>query len=93
VKRRKLWIGGGLALAGGALFRKLRRKGHDPGPDPAAELRQKLDESRATVGEREEFESAEVPIDQAEPGVAERRREVHERAQSAIDEMREPPDS
>ena len=90
MKRRKLLIGGGIAVASGAIYRKLRRKKRDPEPDPAAELRQKLDESRALTQERDEFEAAEVPVDQAEPGVDERRREVHDRAQASIDEMRDP---
>jgi hypothetical protein len=93
MRPRKLLIGGSIAVAGGALYRKLRRKRHDSDPDPADELRRKLDESQAVVQEREEFEAAEVPVDQAEPGVDERRRQVHERAQTSIDEMREPPDS
>lgn len=89
MRARKLWIGGGIALAGGALYRKLRGGKGAAEADPAAELRRKLDESRATVDERDEFESAEVPVDQAEPGVDERRREAHDRARSAIDEMRD----
>jgi len=92
MRGRKLWIGGGIALAGGALYRKLRGRKDATGDDPAAELRRKLDESRATVDERDEFESAEVPVDQAEPGVDERRREAHDRARSAIDEMRDSPE-
>ena len=84
---RKLLIGGGIAVAGGALYRKLRRKGAPHKPDPALELRQKLDESRAVVEERDEFEAAETPVDQAEPGIDERRRDVHRRAQASIDEM------
>jgi hypothetical protein len=90
MRHRKLWLTGGIALAGGALYRKVRRKKSDPEPDPADELRRKLDESRALVQERDEFESAEVPVDQAEPGIDERRREVHERARASIEEMRDP---
>ena len=82
-------VGGSIVLAGGALYRKLRRKRKPTEPDPAAELRQKLDESRAVVPEREEFESAEVPVDRAEPGIDERRRQAHQRARASIDEMRE----
>jgi hypothetical protein len=79
-----------MAVAGGAIYRKVRRKKRAPEPDPAAELRQKLDESRAIAQERDEFESAEVPVDQAEPGVDERRREVHERARASLEEMQDP---
>lgn len=81
---------GGMAVAGGALYRLVRRKSAGEDADPAAELRRKLDESRATVDEREEFEGAEVPVDRAEPGVDERRRDVHDRARSAIEEMDTP---
>jgi hypothetical protein len=93
MRRRKLWITGAIAVAGGAVYRKLRRKSRDPEPDPAADLRRKLDESRATVGERDDFESAEIPVDQAEPGVDERRRDVHDRARASIEEMRDSKDS
>jgi len=83
-------IGGGIAVACGALYRKFRRKKAEPGPDPAQELRRKLDESRAVVEERDEFEAAEIPVDQAEPGIDERRRDAHRRAQASIDEMNPP---
>lgn len=89
MRRRKLLIGGGIAVAGGALYRKLRRKKPSPEPDPAEELRRKLDESRATVEERDEFEAGEVTVDQAEPGIDERRHDVHRRAQASIDEMKD----
>jgi hypothetical protein len=60
-------------------------------PDPrASELRERLEESRSVVAEREEFEEAETPIDEVEPvaEVDERRREIHDRARSAAEEMR-----
>jgi hypothetical protein len=85
MRHRKLWITGGIAVAGGALFRVLR---HRKQPDPADELRRKLDESRSVADERDEFEGAEVPVDQAEPGVDERRREAHERGRSVLEDMR-----
>ncbi len=71
MRRRKLLIGGGIAVAGGALYRKLRRRKPPAEPDPASELRHKLDESRAITQERDEFEAGEVPVDQAEPGIDE----------------------
>ncbi len=79
-------------MAGGAVYRALRRKSRVPEPDPALELRRKLDESRSIVEERDEFESAEIPVDRAEPGIDERRQDVHGRARAAIDEMRDAPD-
>ena len=93
VRARTAWLGA-LGVAGAAVARALRRKPLPaPAPDPRAEeLRQKLDESRAVVDEREEFESAETPVDQAEPAepaeVSDRRRTVHERGRAAAEQMR-----
>ena len=89
MRRRRLLIGGGIAVAGGALYRRVRGRHRAEKPDPALELRRKLDESRAVVQERDEFEEAEVPVDQVEPDVDERRRDVHRRAQSSIESMRD----
>lgn len=88
---------GGAALTAAALYRFVRARQQDetppPAPDPRAEdLRRKLAESRAVVGEQEEFEAAETPVDVAEPvseSVEERRRAVHERGHAALDEMRD----
>jgi hypothetical protein len=91
VRRRLLWIGGAVTVAGGAVYRALRRRGgSEPAVDsPAEALREKLEESRAIVTERDEFESAETTVDRAEPGgVEERRRAVHERGKAAADDMR-----
>jgi len=61
------------------------------GSDPRAdELRAKLAEARELADEREEFEGAETPVDEAEP-VADpeaRRRSVHESGRSAAERMR-----
>jgi hypothetical protein len=87
VRARTAWLGA-IGVAGAAAVRALRRKPLPaPAPDPRAEeLRLKLDESRAVVDEREEFESAEKPVDEAE--VDDRRRAVHERGKAAADQMR-----
>jgi hypothetical protein len=87
---RTLVLAGGSAAAVVVLYRRRRRKELQPGPDPAADLRRKLDESRALSDERDEFESAEVPVDQAEAGIDERRRRVHDQARTSIDDMRDP---
>ena len=91
MRSRTAWLGA-LGVAGAAVYRALRRKPSPapPGPDPRAEeLRRRLDESRSIVDEREEFESAETPVDQAEPSdVAGRRDAVHERARAAAEQMR-----
>jgi hypothetical protein len=76
------------------LFGFLRRRReplaveHDP---RAEELRRKLAESRALVGEREEFEGAELTVDRAEPAPEDpesRRRAVHESARATAEQMR-----
>jgi hypothetical protein len=79
--RRLLAILGGVALLRAWLSR--RRPGPPPEvSDPRAdELRRKLEESRTLV-EEDEFASGETPVD-----ADERRRDVHERGRSAIDEM------
>src|ERR1043165_4593830 len=97
MRARTAWLGA-LGVAGAAVWRSLlRRPTHHPtpppGPDPRAdELRRRLDESREIVDERDEFESAETPGDQAQPGdVGARRDAVHERARAAAEEMRRNP--
>lgn len=75
------------------LIRPWRRKASEPAAvDPRAdELRARLDESRAVVDDREEFEAGETPVDAAEPVPAdpdERRRSVHAEGRSAVDRMR-----
>jgi hypothetical protein len=68
------WLGGALGLA--ALWRFLRREHEaahpappqEPEPDPAAELRAKLEEARDAADDRDEFDAAEgQPVDLAEP--------------------------
>jgi hypothetical protein len=80
------WIAGAVGAAGVVAYRFVRRR---PAPDARAdELRRKLDESRA-VDDREEFEAAETRVDEAiATGLDDRRRDVHERARAAVDEMR-----
>ena len=96
VRTRLAWIGGAAAGVAALLVgrRRLRRPaGAPPAPDPADELRRKLDESRALAAERDEFEAGETPVDQAEPAgesVEDRRRRVHEDARAAADEMQDP---
>jgi hypothetical protein len=84
---------GGAVVAGATAYRALGRRPPAPViPDPHAEaLKTRLAESRAVVEEREEFESAETPIDQAEPlptEVGDRRRSVHDRGRQVAEEMR-----
>jgi hypothetical protein len=101
--RRVLALGSAALAALGVLWllgarRRVTSPDLEPQEDPRVrELRRRLDESRAVADEREQFESGEVPVDQAEaPGddVDDRRRRVHEDARAVVEQMRErPPDS
>lgn len=89
--RLTVFAGAAAAAAGAIAARFLRRRPTEAAADPRADaLRQRLDESRAVVAEREEFEASETPVDEVESvaDVDARRREIHERAQSAAEEMR-----
>jgi hypothetical protein len=93
VRNRLAWIAGGLGVAGAVAYRALRgRRVPVPATEPdsrAEELRRKLAESRDLVEERDEFESAETPVDRAEPSdVEQRRRQVHKQAHAAAEELR-----
>jgi hypothetical protein len=94
VRARLAFLAGGVAVAGAAVHRFLRRSS---APAPAAdshaeELRAKLAESRAVVEDREEFDSAETPVDEADEAVApelgDRRRALHARGRHVAQEMR-----
>jgi hypothetical protein len=76
---------GGLGL--GAFLRRRRAQPQpqqELGPDPAAELRAVLAHNKSVAGEGTQ------PVAPAEPApdLGSRRREVHERARGAIDELR-----
>ena len=87
-------LGGALGLAW--LWRFLRREQEAQRveqPDPAAELRAKLEQAREAADDRDEFDAAEgQPLDEAEPPLSldERRRAIHEKAQQALGEMNRP---
>jgi hypothetical protein len=73
VKARLAWLAGGIGVGVAAAYRALRPRPEQlppPGqerPDPRAEeLRRKLAEARAAVDERDEFESAEMPVDEVD---------------------------
>jgi acetyl-CoA carboxylase carboxyltransferase component len=88
MKPRFAAVGG--ALGGLAVWRLLRRKSApapEPTPDPAAELRAKLEESKPLVTERESFEEAETPVDAAADPDS-RRRDVHDAAKARMDELK-----
>ena len=89
MRRPWAWAVGVFAVAG--MLRR-RREPAVAAPDPRAEeLRRKLDESRALVEERDEFEGAEVTVDRAEPAPEDpesRRRAVHDSARETVEQMR-----
>ncbi len=89
-------LAGGAALGAGLAW-ILRRepRAHeelDTRPDPRAdELRTRLAEAREVAVEREDEETAETPVDEAEPtggDLAERRRKVHAHGHAVAGEMR-----
>jgi len=94
VRGRLALVLGGAAVAGAAAFRRVRRR---PVPatvadEHADELRAKLAASRVVVDDREEFESAETPVDLAEdvasPDLGDRRKALHDRGRHVAEEMR-----
>lgn len=96
-RTRLAWIGGA-ALGAVAVARALVRRRPAPVPPSAPavvdrraeELRAKLAEARSAADDRDEFESGETPVDEAEPvaGPEARRREVHDAGRSAVERMR-----
>jgi hypothetical protein len=94
-RRGLAWLSGAAGAVG--LYRLARRRRPREGPaEPwpadarAAELRRRLEESRAVVGEREEFEAGETPVDRAEASAGllrERRQRVHEEGRAATEQM------
>ena len=84
---------GGAVVAGGVAYRFLVRREPAPAtPEPHVEaLKSKLAESRVVAEDREEFEAAETPVDEAEavpPDLGDRRASVHERGRQMADQMR-----
>jgi hypothetical protein len=90
VRNRAAWITGALGAAGVA-YRALRRQPKQAADPRADELRRKLDESKPIVEEREQFESGETAVDEADTGTLDQKRAAaHERGQEAVREMKGP---
>jgi hypothetical protein len=90
MRRRLPWLVGGAAVLG--FLRRRREAPITPGDARAEELRRKLAESRSIADERDEYEAAELTVDQAEPvreDPAARRRAVHEAGRDAAEQMRD----
>ncbi|HEV3478127.1 MAG TPA: hypothetical protein VG144_01610 [Gaiellaceae bacterium] len=93
---RRLAFLGGIAVAVAALWRTIRRRPAgwvdvEPVDPRAEELRQRLEEARPVVDERDEFEAAETTVDavDAVPDDPEaRRRAVHAEGRSVVERMR-----
>jgi hypothetical protein len=87
--RALAWLGGALGVAW--LWRKLQPK-PEPARDPAAELRERLEQAREAEDDRDEFDAAEgQTLDEVgEPrSLEERRRAIHEQAQQTLGEMKD----
>jgi hypothetical protein len=94
--RRLALLTGGIAVGIAALWRTIRRRPPgwvelEPVDTRAEELRKRLDESRAVVEDRDEFEGAETTVDAVEDvpaDPAERRQSVHAEGRDAVERMR-----
>ena len=89
MRNRMAWVAGAVGAAGVA-YRALRRRSTTESPSDARadELRRKLDESKAAGEDRDEFESGETSVDEAEASVDAKRAAIHDRARAATREMR-----
>jgi hypothetical protein len=95
MRSRFVWLLAGAAVAAAIVARFLRRSRSEPAPqleaDPRADqLRRRIAEARDVVDERDAFEEAETPVDEADPDV--RRRDVHQRGRAALERMRGEPE-
>jgi len=90
MKRTLVWLLGGFAVLG--FLRRKREAPITPGDPRAQDLRRKLAESRSIVEERDEFEAAELTVDEAEPAPGDpetRRQAVHDAGRTTVEQMRE----
>jgi hypothetical protein len=90
VKRLFAWVAG--AAGGLAAYRAMKGKRPQPvavADTRAEELKARLRQAREAPDDRDEFESGEVTVDEAEPlDPQARRAQVHEQGRAALDEMR-----
>jgi hypothetical protein len=84
MRRFLAWLACGTGAAFVFRWRLRRRRPSEAAPDPAEELKRKLQESRA-----EEPGTQAAEPEEPRTGVDERRRLVHERGRAAVDEMRD----
>ena len=80
---RRLLIVTGLAALAAYFLRRRPAAAPVVEVDPAEELRRKLDEVKASEGAEDGAEADDTPVADLDA----RRRDVHERARAAVDEM------
>ena len=90
-RNRKVVLMGGFSGAVGAMAVWQRKRRRPPQaataqPDPAQELRSRLDESRAVAAEQPTPAAAPQPSPDADP--ATRRQSVHEDARARLDDLK-----
>jgi hypothetical protein len=89
VKRLFAWVAG--AAGGLAAYRAVKGRPRAQGTavdTRAEELKARLEAARSAEDDRDDFESGEVPVDEALDPAA-RRAQVHEQGRAALDEMRD----
>jgi hypothetical protein len=87
MRRLLTWLG---VVAGAVAVVRWRLRRHpsvEPTADPAAELKQKLAESRTDGPPAEPEPAAEPAPEPPQATLDERRRDIHDRARAAIDDM------
>ena len=92
------WLAGLVGIAALARVLARRRRSHEGrsvappfGPDPADELRRKLDETREETAASEAPEQEPAAAEAPSETLDERRSRVHAKAQEAIEAMQDPP--
>jgi hypothetical protein len=85
MRRLVVFVAGGLGI--GVFWRRLRRRGgeDEATADPAAELRAKLAETKASTVEEPEPQPDAPEVEAPDPLA--RRQAVHDRARAAMDEL------
>jgi hypothetical protein len=84
----KRWIAAAVGLFGLVAYVRRRRQQGPPAVEPADELRAKLAQSKEEPKAVPEPEAPAEPVEASEPdAVSDRRRDVHDSARAAMDEL------